>query len=76
MLRCDHVAEEASALIDGNLSWWHAQRLRMHLLMCKSCDRFVRQIRITKSLTEAVDDSTAPSDVTIDQILARARKRE
>ncbi len=76
MLRCDHVAEEASALIDGNLSWWHAPRLRMHLLMCKSCNRFVRQMRITKSLTEAVGDSAPISDAAIDQIFSRAQKGE
>lgn len=74
MLRCDHVAEEASALIDGNLSRWHALRLRMHLLMCKSCDRFVRQMRITKSLTESVDESAPSPDAAIDRLLARAQE--
>ena len=78
MLHCDHVSEEASALVDGDLPWWRVLRIRLHLLICESCAHFVRQIRATKALTETADRAQAGShgaadDATLDAILARAR---
>lgn len=54
MLSCKEVATRASALIDGELSTWEALQIRLHLAMCKGCDRFVGQIRTTRDLTETI----------------------
>ena len=51
MLTCKEVAFRASALIDGELSIWEALQIRLHLAMCKGCERFVGQVRITRDLT-------------------------
>ena len=59
MLSCREVAERASALIDGELSAWDALRMRLHLAMCKGCDRFIGQMRATRDLTEAAAQSDA-----------------
>ncbi|MEE2604259.1 MAG: zf-HC2 domain-containing protein [Pseudomonadota bacterium] len=45
MLKCKHVTEKADALVDGStLSWRERLALRLHLLMCGHCRRYVRQM--------------------------------
>lgn len=52
MLSCKEVATRASALIDGELTAWEALQMRFHLAMCRGCDRFVGQLRMTRDLTK------------------------
>lgn len=72
MLSCKEVAERASALIDGELGPWDALQMRMHLAMCRGCNRFIGQMRQTRDLTEA--EAQAPAgeadDIRIAAILA------
>ena len=45
MLKCKEVVDRADALVDGTpLSWRERFALRMHLLMCHHCRRYVRQL--------------------------------
>lgn len=76
MMRCHEASERASDLIDGNLSRSEAMRLRMHLLICKGCARFVRQMRATRYLTEVAGRTEEPeSDADVlDAILKRAAR--
>ncbi len=61
MLSCKEVATRASALIDGELSTWEALQMRLHLAMCKGCERFIGQLRTTRDLTESLP-ATEPPD--------------
>ncbi len=46
MLKCEHVVEKADALVDGApLSKRERFALRLHLLICHHCRRYVRQLR-------------------------------
>ncbi len=54
MLSCKEVASRASALIDGELGTWQALQMRLHLAMCKGCERFIGQMRTTRDLTESL----------------------
>ncbi|KZY31724.1 hypothetical protein A3754_24640 [Alcanivorax sp. HI0083] len=46
MLKCKHVVEKADALVDGApLSKRERFALRLHLLICHHCRRYVRQLR-------------------------------
>jgi hypothetical protein len=49
MLNC----REATALVlqgeDRRLGWPERLRLRLHLLVCKACTRFVGQVALTRS---------------------------
>jgi hypothetical protein len=49
MYNCRQVREDASSLVDGELSWTGTLAMRMHLLFCGSCRRFVRQLRLLVS---------------------------
>ncbi len=46
MLKCQHVEQRADALVDGTpLTWRERLALRTHLLMCRHCRRYLRQLR-------------------------------
>lgn len=72
MLSCKDVTERASDLIDGNLSIWDALQMRLHLAMCKGCDAFVAQLRITRDVTRSAAQAEAlqeADDARIEAIL-------
>ena len=72
MLSCQEVSERASALIDKELPLWDVMQMRLHLAMCKGCSAFVRQMRITRSLTAVPPPgSTDEDDAAMAAILAR-----
>ena len=46
MLKCQHLVEKADALVDGSpISRRERFALRLHLIMCRHCRRYVRQLR-------------------------------
>ncbi len=54
MLKCNEVVERADELVDGTpLSFRQRWALRLHLMMCHHCRRYVRQLRmLVKSLRQ------------------------
>ncbi len=77
MLSCRGVAERANAMIDGDLGGWEAATMRLHLLLCRGCARFLRQMRATQDMTEAVASEavTQPeaADARFDALLSELR---
>jgi len=49
--------------------------LRFHLLICKHCRRFVRQLDATRGATRKLDEPEAPSEEEVDRVLERLRKQ-
>ncbi len=45
MLKCREVVNRADQLLDGDLSRGQRFAVKMHLLMCHHCRRYVRQLR-------------------------------
>lgn len=55
MLKCRDVEQRADALVDNEpLPWRARMALRLHLLVCHHCRRYVRQLRqLVQSLRRA-----------------------
>ena len=53
MLSCKEAAQHVSEGLDRELSFWRRMSLRFHVLMCRACSRYRRQI---KALDEAVSE--------------------
>lgn len=55
MLSCKQVASLASQYLDKDttapLNW----QIRLHLLMCANCRRFVRHLKITRAVTKNIE---------------------
>lgn len=73
MMTCKDVTEHASDLLDGKMGHWERIKLRLHLLICTGCARFVAQMRATRDLTRAAaGEPRDPEEGShIDAILAR-----
>ena len=42
MLSCKQIAEHSDEILDGSLSFRQKCSLRLHLLMCRHCNTFVK----------------------------------
>lgn len=47
MLKCKDLTTDVHALIDGDLGLIRALRVRFHLLICKYCKRYYRQVLVS-----------------------------
>ncbi len=51
MLTCRNVSEHASASLDETLPFWTRVGVRLHLLICVDCQRYLAQLRIVSAVT-------------------------
>jgi predicted anti-sigma-YlaC factor YlaD len=47
MLNCREMSELASDFLEGNARWHERVAARLHLLMCRFCRRYFRQLQVT-----------------------------
>lgn len=75
MLKCQEVELRADALVDGTpLSRRERMALGMHLLMCRHCRRYVRQLQ---ALVRTLRRSPAPlSDTHTEALVERIVDRQ
>ena len=45
MLKCKQVIDLASNSLDASLPWTTRWQFRLHLLMCKTCHRYLEQLQ-------------------------------
>lgn len=69
MYNCRHVHEKACALIDDELPARQILAVRMHLLLCSSCRRFMRQLRLLVRSVGYRGATESLSAEKVDQIL-------
>lgn len=77
MLSCREVALRADAYLDSELGAWKGLQILLHLKLCKSCQRFMKQMEYTRSLIEHVnygEEMSAP-DVRITGLLRELSDR-
>lgn len=69
MIKCKDVAHEASDYLDGNLSFRRKIGVKLHLMICKACRRYIKQLDQT---VEAVSvTNPQEKDLTDTQALAK-----
>lgn len=75
MLRCKDVVERASRYIDGEMSWSRRLGMRLHLMMCIHCRRFMRQFRMVRdTLGYCPDRQPEPTEQSLRELVERLRK--
>jgi hypothetical protein len=74
MKTCREVYEEASDLLDDQLPLLSRLEIRMHLILCVHCRRYVRQLRLlTSSLAMRGRVSKAPADF-VERVIERLKQ--
>ena len=74
MLNCKQVATLASDYLDNDtpLKW----QIRLHLLMCSNCRRFIRHLKITKEVGArmVINEPTENAEIMWKNLQARINK--
>lgn len=71
MPSCKHVSERASDYLDGVGEPFERMMLRVHLLLCKHCRRFMHQFRLVIGISPALGEAQPPSEAEIDALLVK-----
>jgi len=61
MLNCREITERASDFIDAALPWHVRLEVRLHLMMCRLCREYVRQLAlVVRTLRRLPSREVAP----------------
>ena len=72
MLNCREITERASDFIDARLPWRVRMEVRLHLMMCRFCREYVRQMTLVVGALRRLRGADAPSAAS-DDLLALFR---
>ena len=73
MLSCKEISVLLSKSWDRDLSWWERAAVRSHLLYCRGCRQFGKQLHFLRAAGRRLaQPETLPDDV---QLSAPARRR-
>ena len=56
MLKCKQITELASKSLDTSIPWLQRFEMKLHLMMCKSCNQYVKQIKFIQKAISAIDN--------------------
>ncbi len=73
MLTCKDVCDNATNYLEGPTTLLERINLRVHLLMCKHCRRFVRQFNLTIGVAQELEQDS-PSDDEINVLVEKLTK--
>ena len=62
MFRCKDISQKVSLSMDTSLPLHHRMAIRFHLMMCRYCARFRRQLMLLRTTSRLVDGDLPPGD--------------
>ncbi|UCF91066.1 MAG: zf-HC2 domain-containing protein [Desulfobacterales bacterium] len=66
MFRCQDVSAKLSEAMDRKLPFHHRLFIRMHLMMCKYCAQFRRQLLMLRQLSRLVEPVGEAADAAVE----------
>lgn len=55
MLKCNEITELASKSLDTSIPWLKRSEMKLHLMMCKTCHQYVKQIKFIQNAISEID---------------------
>ena len=74
MLSCKELVARSSDFLDGQLDFRGQLAVRSHLLMCRHCRRFIRQLAVTREVVRHFPDASPGKVDVLAQRLADERR--
>lgn len=68
MLSCKELVARSSDFLDRQLSFRERMAVRTHLLACRHCRRFIRQMRLAQATLRILPEGVDPE---LDRLAAR-----
>lgn len=75
MLRCHDIQKIASDYIDKRLPITQRIKIRLHIVICHHCNRFVKQLRATISVIQRLPANEPSTDVVDAQVERLLKQR-
>ncbi|MFJ4604948.1 MULTISPECIES: anti-sigma factor family protein [Pseudomonas] len=76
MLTCKEQVARSSDYLDGQLSFRETLMVRHHLLFCRNCRRFMRQMRVMQATLKALPDKPDENVDALAERLAEQRRKD
>lgn len=73
MITCKQVTDRASDYVDTPPGLMSRISLRIHLIMCKHCRRYLHQLRISSRASAEIGKPEPPGDDEIDRLVERLK---
>ncbi len=74
MFRCKDVSQKVSQSMDMTLPLYQRAAIQFHLMMCRYCARFSRQLKMLRRLSRH-SDSDPPPDEPSEKLSNEAKQR-
>ena len=58
MYKCKEIIELSSQNIDTSLPWYTRMEMKLHFLMCKTCNRYAQQLQFMNKALVVLEDHT------------------
>ncbi|MEJ2347388.1 MAG: zf-HC2 domain-containing protein [Gammaproteobacteria bacterium] len=75
MISCKDVSELVSASLDRRLSNWERFKVRTHLMICKGCVNFSKQMKVLRIATRRLAEGGEAGGSTQVRLSEEARSR-
>ncbi|MBH3429578.1 anti-sigma factor family protein [Pseudomonas alkylphenolica] len=76
MLSCKELVARSSDYLDGQLTLGENLLARQHLLFCKNCRRFIKQMRLTQATIKALPEAPVDDVEKIVQRMTAAQRSD
>lgn len=74
MLTCKELVARSSDFIDEQLNLGERLMVRQHLLFCRNCRRFIKQMQLARATVRALPQVPEPGSEALAERLARERQ--
>ena len=71
MITCKSVYDSASDYVEGPVSLRRRLQFYLHLVICKHCRRYLRQISLAMGVASVVPPMETPTDAEVDTLAKR-----
>jgi anti-sigma factor RsiW len=74
MLTCKELVARSSDLLDGELSFRERMAMRRHLMLCRNCRRFIKQMKLAQAVVRLMPESQGADVDSLAAHLAQKRR--
>ena len=71
MITCRHIFDHASDYMEGPVSLRERMQLFVHLVICKYCRRYLRQLKLAIGIAATIPPMDEPTEADIDDLARR-----
>ncbi|MFZ6046896.1 zf-HC2 domain-containing protein [Pseudomonas sp. CR3202] len=74
MLSCKELVARSSDLLDGEMSFRERIAMRRHLMLCRNCRRFIKQMKLTQAVIRLLPERHGDELDDLAALLAQKRR--